>query len=189
MIQLPLPDHINENRILNAVLPTKDVDGIHPENLGRLLRGEKPIFAPCTPLGIMELIRSTGVAIKGQEAVVVGRSIIVGKPVALMLLQEHATVTICHTRTRDLAFHTRRADVLVAAAGQPKMISAEMVKEGAIVIDVGVNRIEGGLVGDVDFERVKDKAGFITPVPKGVGPMTIAMLLANTLKAAKLAGA
>lgn len=187
LVQLPLPDHLNEGLVLNTVLPHKDVDGIHPENMGRLLRGEEPLFTPCTPLGIMDLIHSTGVPIKGQEAVVIGRSIIVGKPVALLLLKEHATVTICHTRTRDLSFHTKRADILVVAAGRPKVVTADMVKQGAIVIDVGMNRTEAGLVGDVDFENVKNRVGFISPVPGGVGPMTIARLLSNTLKAAKRA--
>lgn len=185
LVQLPLPSHLDENKIIAMVSPAKDVDGIHPQNLGKLVRGEEPPFTPCTPTGIMELIKSTGVGIKGKEAVVVGRSNIVGKPTAILLLKEHATVTICHTRTQDLSSHTRRADILVVAAGCPKVIGKEMVKEGSIIIDVGTNRLETGLAGDVDFDGVKDKTGFITPVPGGVGPMTIAMLLSNTLKAAK----
>jgi methylenetetrahydrofolate dehydrogenase (NADP+)/methenyltetrahydrofolate cyclohydrolase len=185
LVQLPLPKHILEERVINAILPEKDVDGLHTENMGKLLKGEKPLFLPCTPAGIMELILSTGVEIKGKRAVVVGRSNIVGKPVALLLLQGHATVTVCHSRTVDLAGVASQADILVAAIGRPKMITENMVKAGAVVIDVGVNRTDAGLVGDVDFEAVKDKAGYITPVPGGVGPMTIAMLLKNTVIAAQ----
>lgn len=168
---------------MNEISPEKDVDGLHPLNMGKLFKGEEPLFVPCTPQGIMELILSTGIAIKGKEAVVVGRSNIVGKPVSILLLQNHATVTICHSRTRDLGEVTRRAEILVAAVGSPGIIRGEMVREGAVVIDVGMNRVGEKLVGDVDFEAAKDRAGFLTPVPGGVGPMTIAMLLRNTLKA------
>lgn len=195
LVQLPLPEHIRESRILYAIDPNKDVDGFHPVNVGRLLIGEE-IFPPCTPAGIQELILRSGTSTEGAEVVVVGRSNIVGKPVAVMLMQKkpgaNATVTVCHTRTRNLAEHTRRADILIVAAGAPKAVTADMVKPGALVIDVGVNRIgttETGkpkLVGDVDFERVRQVAGKITPVPGGVGPMTITMLMRNTLRAAQL---
>ncbi len=196
LVQLPLPKHINETRVLYAIDPRKDVDGFHPVNVGKLMIGE-PDYLPCTPHGIQQLLIKSGVKIEGAEVVVVGRSNIVGKPIANMLLQKkqgaNATVTVCHTRTRDMAFHTRRADILIVAAGRPKAITADMVKEGAVVIDVGVNRIgktpEGKaiLCGDVDFDAVKEKAKAITPVPGGVGPMTITMLMLNTVKAAKLA--
>ncbi len=196
LVQLPLPKHIDETRVLYAIDPKKDVDAFHPVNVGKLLIGE-PDFLPCTPHGIWQLLIRSGVQIEGAEVVVVGRSNIVGKPIAAILMQKHphanATVTVCHTKTRDLAFHTRRADILIVAAGRPKAITADMVKEGAVVIDVGVNRIgktpEGKaiLCGDVDFEAVKEKASMITPVPGGVGPMTITMLMYNTVKAAKLA--
>lgn len=196
LVQLPLPKHINETEILFAINPQKDVDGFHPVNLGKLMIGE-PDYLPCTPHGIQQLLMRAGVKTDGAEVVVVGRSNIVGKPITNIMLQKqkgaNATVTICHTGTRDLAFHTRRADILIVAAGRPKAITADMVKEGVVVIDVGVNRIgktaEGKaiLVGDVDFEGVKEKASAITPVPGGVGPMTIAMLMLNTLRAAKLA--
>ncbi len=195
LVQLPLPSHISESKILYAVDPNKDVDGFHPVNVGRLLIGEE-IFPPCTPAGIQEMILRSGTPTEGAEVVVVGRSNIVGKPIAVMLLQKkrgaNATVTVCHTRTRNLAEHTRRADILIVAAGAPKAITAEMVQPGATVIDVGVNRIgttESGkakLVGDVDFESVCLVAGKITPVPGGVGPMTITMLMRNTLRAAQL---
>lgn len=185
LVQLPLPEHINEKRVLNAIHPDKDVDGFHPQNVGKLLIGEKA-FIPCTPHGILVLLEKSGVSLDGKEVVVVGRSNIVGKPVALLLLQKNATVCVCHSRTKDLKFHTQRADVLVAAIGKPQFIKADMVKEGVIVIDVGVNRLEDGkLVGDVDFEGVKEKAAAITPVPGGVGPMTITMLMKNTIEAAK----
>ena len=184
LVQLPLPKGSSAEEAVNEISPEKDVDGLHPLNMGKLLKGERPLFLPCTPQGIMELILSTGAEIKGKEVVVVGRSNIVGKPIALLLLQEHATVTICHSRTKDLGAVTRRADILVASVGSPRIIRGDMVKPGAVVIDVGMNRIEGKLVGDVDYEGVKDKASFITPVPGGVGPMTIAMLLKNTLNAA-----
>lgn len=189
LVQLPLPKHINETNVLYAIDPKKDVDGFHPVNVGKLMLGE-PDFIPCTPHGIQELLIRSGVKTDGAEAVVVGRSNIVGKPIANMLLQKkkgaNATVTICHTGTKDLASHTKRADILIVAAGKPKTITADMVKEGVVVIDVGVNRLETGLVGDVDFETVKEKAKAITPVPGGVGPMTIAMLMLNTVQAAKI---
>ena len=196
LVQLPLPKHIKETKILYAIDPRKDVDGFHPVNVGKLMIGEAD-YLPCTPAGIQQLLIRTGAKIDGAEVVVVGRSNIVGKPIANILLQKqkgaNATVTICHTGSRDMAFHTKRADILIVAAGKPKAITAEMIKEGAIVIDVGVNRIgmtpegKAKLCGDVDFEGVKEKAGAITPVPGGVGPMTITMLMMNTVKAAKLA--
>ncbi|MFQ5795269.1 MAG: bifunctional methylenetetrahydrofolate dehydrogenase/methenyltetrahydrofolate cyclohydrolase FolD [Candidatus Bipolaricaulia bacterium] len=190
LIQLPLPSSIDEPTVLKVVDPDKDVDGFHSINLGRLLAAkyweELPPFVPCTPVGIIRLIESTGVEIEGKNAVVVGRSVIVGKPVAMLLLAKQATVTICHSRTRDLKAVTRQADILVVAIGRPKLVTADVIKPGAIVIDVGVNRLpDGKLVGDVDFEAVKDVADFITPVPGGVGPMTIAMLLTNTVESAK----
>ncbi len=195
LVQLPLPKHLNEQEVLYAIDPKKDVDGFHPVNVGKLMIGE-PDYIPCTPHGIQQLLVRSGVKIEGAEVVVVGRSNIVGKPIANILLQKregaNATVTICHTRTKDMAFHTKRADILIVAAGKAKAITADMVKEGAVVIDVGVNQIgttaEGKriLVGDVDFETVKEKASAITPVPGGVGPMTITMLMMNTLRAAKL---
>lgn len=183
LVQLPVPDHLNEKRIIEKISPDKDVDGFHPLNVGRLVVGEKT-FIPCTPQGVIELIERSNVEIEGKHAVVVGRSNIVGKPVALLLLQKNATVTICHTRTRNLPEVTREADILVAAAGKPHLITANMVKEGACVIDVGITRVNGKLVGDVDFEKVEKKA-LVTPVPGGVGPMTVAMLLKNTLQAAR----
>lgn len=184
LVQLPLPDSISEQAILAEVDPAKDVDGFHPVHAGLLFTGGKGIV-PGTPRGILELIRRTGIELQGKEAVVVGRSNIVGKPTAMLLLQENATVTLAHSRTRDLAAVCRRADVLVVAAGRPRLITAEHVKPGAVVIDVGVNRMpDGSLAGDVDFESVKEVAGYLTPVPGGVGPMTIAMLLSNTLEAA-----
>jgi methylenetetrahydrofolate dehydrogenase (NADP+)/methenyltetrahydrofolate cyclohydrolase len=196
LVQLPLPKHINETKILYAIDPKKDVDGFHPVNVGKLLIGE-PDFLPCTPLGIWQLLIRAGVKIEGAEVVVVGRSNLVGKPIAAILMQKlpnaNATVTVCHTKTKDMASHTRQADILIVAAGRPKAITADMVKEGAAVIDVGVNRIgqtpEGKAIlsGDVDFEAVQKKAGIITPVPGGVGPMTITMLMLNTVKAAKRA--
>jgi methylenetetrahydrofolate dehydrogenase (NADP+) / methenyltetrahydrofolate cyclohydrolase len=186
LIQLPLPKHIHTDKIIAAIDPQKDVDGFHPYNVGGLVSGN-PLFVPCTPRGIMELISRTGIKLSGKEAVVVGRSNIVGKPMALLLLAQHATVTICHSRTKDLPAVTRRADVLIAAVGKTEMIKANMIKEGAVVIDVGVNRLENGkLAGDVDFNEVAPKASYITPVPGGVGPMTIAMLMKNTLDAARM---
>jgi len=186
LVQLPLPSGISELAVLNEISPEKDVDGLHPMNMGKLLKGENPLFIPCTPQGIIELVLSTGIEIKGKEAVVVGRSNIVGKPVALLLLQNHATVTICHSRTRDLGEVTRRAEILVVAVGSPGIVRGDMVRKDAVVIDVGSNRVGEKLVGDVDFDSAKEAAGYITPVPGGVGPMTIAMLLKNTLKAAKV---
>ena len=196
LVQLPLPKGIHETKILYAIDPKKDVDGFHPVNVGKLMIGEAD-YLPCTPAGIQQLLIRSGVQVDGAEVVVVGRSNIVGKPIANILLQKqkgaNATVTICHTGTRDMSFHTKRADILIVAAGKPKAITAEMVKPGAVVIDVGVNRIgmtpegKAKLCGDVDFETVKEKASMITPVPGGVGPMTITMLMLNTVKAAKLA--
>jgi len=196
LVQLPLPKHLNEDEVLYAIDPDKDVDGFHPVNVGKLMIGE-PNYLPCTPAGIQQLLIRSGTQIEGAEVVVVGRSNIVGKPIANILLQKapgaNATVTVVHTRTKDMAFHTKRADILVVAAGVANYITADMVKEGAVVIDVGVNEIgktaEGKriLAGDVDFETVKEKASKITPVPGGVGPMTITMLMMNTVKAAKLA--
>jgi len=184
LVQLPMPDHIVEENVINSILPSKDVDGLSISNMGLLVKGEGDPLIPCTPQGVMDLIHSTGIEIKGKHAVVVGRSNLVGKPAAILLLREHATVTQCHSRTVDLGFVTRQADILVAAIGKPKIITADMVKPGAVVIDVGTVKTAAGWSGDVDFEKAKDVAGFITPVPGGVGPMTIAMLLKNTLKAA-----
>lgn len=184
LVQLPLPGQIDPDTVLAAIRPEKDVDGFHPVNMGRLMAG-LPASEPCTPKGIMRLLKSTGLTLSGKEAVVIGRSNIVGKPVALMLLAESATVTICHSRTEDLAAHARRADVLVAAVGKPRFVTGDMVKEGAVVVDVGINRLEEGLVGDVDYEPAAERASWITPVPGGVGPMTIAMLLENTLEQAE----
>src|SRR3989337_1024762 len=196
LVQLPLPKHINETKVLYAIDQKKDVDGFHPVNVGKLMIGEAD-YLPCTPAGIQQLLIRTGVKIDGAEVVVVGRSNIVGKPIANILLQKapgaNATVTICHTGTKDMAFHTKRADILIVASGKPKTVTGDMVKEGVVVIDVGVNQIgmtaDGKriLVGDVDFDSVKEKAKAITPVPGGVGPMTITMLMLNTVKAAKLA--
>lgn len=185
LVQLPLPKHIDPDKVILSISPDKDVDGFHPVNAGRLLTGQDGFF-PCTPLAVMELIKSAGVDVSGKEAVVVGRSTIVGKPVSMLLLRENATVTICHSKTKDLADVCRRADILVAAVGRPEMITSDYVKEGAVVIDVGINRVgEKKVVGDVAFDEVKDKAAYITPVPGGVGPMTITMLLYNTLLSAQ----
>jgi len=185
LVQLPLPKQINTDTVLEAISPAKDVDGFHPYNVGRLMVG-KPTFQPCTPYGIMLMLREAGVDLAGKEVVVVGRSNIVGKPVALMCLQQHATVTICHSKTRDLPSKVRAADVVIAAVGIPEMIKGEWIKEGAVVIDVGVNRVgEKKLVGDVEFAAAAQRASAITPVPGGVGPMTITMLLHNTLEAAQ----
>ena len=187
LVQLPLPRHLDEAAALAVIVPEKDVDGFHVQNAGKLLNGLNGVVA-CTPKGAMEMIRRTGVDLSGKEAVVVGRSNIVGKPMAMLLLQANCTVTMCHSRTADLAAHTRRADVLVAAVGKAKFITADMVKPGAIVIDVGINRnAEGKVVGDVDFDAVKEVASWITPVPGGVGRMTITMLLENTVEAAEKA--
>ena len=184
LVQLPLPKQIDSKKVIEAVDPAKDVDGFHPINVGRLHLG-RPTLVPCTPAGIMRLIASTGTTIAGTRATVIGRSDIVGKPVAALLLQQNATVTICHSRTRDLGHVVREADIVVAAIGKPRLVTAEMVKPGALVIDVGINRLDGKLVGDVDFQSVRDVASWITPVPGGVGPMTIAMLMKNTVTAAQ----
>jgi methylenetetrahydrofolate dehydrogenase (NADP+)/methenyltetrahydrofolate cyclohydrolase len=197
LVQLPLPKHLDESEVLLAINPDKDVDGFHPTNIGKMVAGQAA-FLPCTPHGVIQLLQRSGVKIEGSHVVIVGRSNIVGKPVANMLIQKNkggnATVTVCHTRTADLAYHTRQADIIIAAAGRPNTITADMVKDGVVVIDVGVNRIEDKtakkgyrLVGDVDFEAVKEKASLITPVPGGVGPMTITMLLYNTVESAKKA--
>jgi methylenetetrahydrofolate dehydrogenase (NADP+)/methenyltetrahydrofolate cyclohydrolase len=197
LVQLPLPKHLNEAEVLLAIDPDKDVDGFHPMNVGKMMVGEKA-FLPCTPHGVIQLLMRSGVTIEGANVVIVGRSNIVGKPLANMLIQKsktgNATVTVCHTRTKDLADQTRQADIVIAAAGRPNMVTADMVKEGVVVIDVGVNRVEDAtkkrgyrLVGDVDFEAVKEKASLITPVPGGVGPMTITMLMYNTVESAKRA--
>jgi len=183
IVQLPLPDHIKEELVINSILPEKDVDGFTYINAGKLLTGNNGLL-PCTPAGCIELIKRTGIDIKGKEAVIVGRSNIVGKPMAILLMQNHATITVCHSKTKDLKEVTKRADILVAAIGRAKMITAEMVKDNAIIIDVGMNKDEQGkLCGDVDFDNVKEKVSFITPVPGGVGPMTRAMLMKNTLEA------
>lgn len=186
LLQLPLPAHIDATRMLSAINPLKDVDAFHPENVGRIMQG-RPRFLPCTPLGILEILKRNKIETAGRHVVVVGRSDIVGKPMAVMMMQRgiDATVTVCHSRTRNLREMTRQADILIAAVGQPRMITAGMVKPGAAVIDVGVNRTESGLVGDVDFDAVREVAGFITPVPGGVGRLTVTMLLHNTLQAAR----
>jgi methylenetetrahydrofolate dehydrogenase (NADP+)/methenyltetrahydrofolate cyclohydrolase len=194
LVQLPLPKHINETKVLFAIDPAKDVDGFHPVNVGKMVLGED-CFLPCTPHGILELLTRSGVETSGAEVVIIGRSNIVGKPIANLMLQKrkggNATVTLCHTRTKDMAAHCKRADIIIAAVGVPKMVTADMVKDGVVIIDVGVNRIgktaEGKaiLAGDVDFDAVKEKASYITPVPGGVGPMTITMLMKNTVQAAR----
>lgn len=184
LVQLPLPGHLDEDEVVAAVSPEKDVDGFHAHNVGRLWQG-RPGLVPCTPLGVMRLLEEIGVDPAGKRAVVIGRSQIVGKPMAALLLNAHATVTICHSRTKNLPAVSREADILVAAVGRPRFVQQDWVKPGAVVIDVGINRLEdGSLAGDVDFDAVRSVAGYITPVPGGVGPMTIAMLLANTLQAA-----
>jgi len=197
LVQLPLPKHINEAEVLTAISPDKDVDGFHPVNVGKMVVGEL-CFLPCTPHGILELLQRSGVETSGAEVVIVGRSNIVGKPIANLMMQKrdagNATVTVCHTRTKDMGEHCRRADIIIAAVGVPKMVTADMVKDGAAIIDVGVNRIgksksgKAILAGDVDFDAVKEKASCITPVPGGVGPMTITMLMKNTVQSAKMAG-
>lgn len=185
LVQLPLPPQFDADKVLEAISPEKDVDGFHAENFGLLLQGRKS-FYPCTPWGVMKMLDSENVSLKGMEAVVIGRSNIVGKPMAVMLLSRGATVTVCHSQTRDLAFHTRRADIVVAAVGRAKFLTGDMIKPGAIVVDVGINRdADGKLCGDVDFDSAKDVASLITPVPGGVGPMTITMLLANTVESAQ----
>jgi len=183
LVQLPLPKQIDAQKVIDAIDPAKDVDGFHPINVGLLHLG-RPALVPCTPSGVMRLIDATGAAVEGKRAVVIGRSDIVGKPVAALLLSRNATVTICHSRTRDLAAMAREADIVVAAIGKARFVTAEMIKPGAIVIDVGINRVDGKLAGDVDFEAAREIAGFITPVPGGVGPMTIAVLMSNTVRAA-----
>lgn len=186
LVQMPLPRHINPDTIINAILPEKDVDAFNPENVGKIMLGEYS-FLPCTPAGVMELLKYYNIDVSGKECVVIGRSNIVGKPMAMLLLHENATVTICHSRTKQLADVTRRADIIVAAVGKAGFVTADMVKEGAVVIDVGINRnADGKLCGDIDFETVEKKASYITPVPGGVGPMTISMLMQNTLTSAKL---
>ena len=186
LCQLPVPEHINEQAIINAINPKKDVDAFHPVNVGKIMTGNYD-FVPCTPAGVMELIKESGIDVNGKECVIVGRSNIVGKPMSMLLLHQNGTVTICHSRTKDLAEKTRQADILVAAIGKPEFITADMIKEGAVVIDVEINRIAPKkLVGDVEFEGAEKKAAAITPVPGGVGPMTIAMLMKNTIKAAEI---
>lgn len=184
LCQLPLPRHLDESIIINSILPEKDVDAFHPANVGKIMIGDYD-FVPCTPAGIMEMLEYEGIDISGKSCVVIGRSNIVGKPMSMLLLHKNGTVTVCHSRTKNLSEITKQADILVAAVGRPNFVTADMVKEGAVVIDVGINRVDGKLVGDVDFEAVKDKCSAITPVPGGVGPMTIAMLMQNTLTAAK----
>ena len=189
LVQLPLPKHFDADAVLEAIAPEKDVDGFRAENVGALMQG-KPCFIPCTPYGAMKFFEDAGITLRGKEAVIVGRSNIVGKPMAMLLMHAGATVTICHSQTQDLKAHCRRADILVAAIGKPKMITGDMVKPGAVVIDVGINRLQDGpdagkLCGDVDFDSAKEVAAYITPVPGGVGPMTITMLLANTLESAQ----
>ena len=185
LVQLPVPKQIDTDAVLKAISPMKDVDGFHPVNGGMMLQ-KKALLEPCTPTGCIELLKRYGVPLEGAEAVVIGRSNLVGKPVSVMLQRENCTVTMCHSKTKDLESHVRRADIIIAAIGKPKMIPGEWIKEGAAVIDVGINRLEDGTVcGDVDFETASRKAGFITPVPGGVGPMTVAMLLRNTLLAAE----
>lgn len=187
LVQLPLPKHINETRVLDAISPDKDVDAFHPYNVGALVTGRER-FLPCTPAGIMELLRYYDISVAGKNCVVIGRSNIVGKPMAMLLLAKDGTVTVCHSKTKDIKDITKKADILVAAVGRPRFVTADMVKEGAVVIDVGINRLEDGkLCGDVDFDAVSPLASAITPVPGGVGPMTITMLLCNTLTAARLA--
>ena len=186
LVQLPLPKHIDTQRVIERIRPDKDVDGFHPENMGRLIANLDGGFIPCTPLGIKILLDHYGIEVKGKDVTVVGAGYIVGKPLSVLLLNNNATVTVCHIYTRDLKKHTLNADILVSATGVPHLIKEDMVKEGAVVIDVGISKVDGKIVGDVDFERVKEKASYITPVPGGVGPMTITALLMNTLKAYKL---
>lgn len=186
LVQLPLPDHFDEKAVIERISPLKDVDAFHESNVGKIMIGNYA-FLPCTPAGCMELIHSTGVEVAGKECVVIGRSNIVGKPMAMLLLHENGTVTVCHSKTKNLTEVCRRADILVAAVGRPNFVTADMVKDGAVVIDVGINRLENGkLCGDVKFDEVSEKAAYITPVPGGVGPMTIAMLMKNTLTAARI---
>jgi methylenetetrahydrofolate dehydrogenase (NADP+)/methenyltetrahydrofolate cyclohydrolase len=185
LVQLPLPKHLDTEQVLYAISPKKDVDGLHPSNIGHLTMGS-PVFVPCTPAGVMAMLDYHKIPIEGQRAVIIGRSNLVGRPVSLLLMHRNATITVCHSRTRDIGAVCLEGDILIAAIGKPRFVTAEMVKEGAAVIDVGINRLpDGKLVGDVDYEPVSKKAGWITPVPGGVGPMTIAMLLQNTLESAK----
>ncbi|MCP3025729.1 bifunctional methylenetetrahydrofolate dehydrogenase/methenyltetrahydrofolate cyclohydrolase FolD [Halobacillus sp. A5] len=184
LVQLPLPKQIDEQNVIEAIDPKKDVDGFHPINVGKLMTGQDT-FYPCTPYGILVMLKRANISIEGKQVVVVGRSNLVGKPVGQLLLNENATVTYCHSRTKNMKTLTKQADILIVAVGKPHMITGEDIAEGAVVIDVGVNRVDGKLTGDVDFESAKEKASYITPVPKGVGPMTITMLLHNTIKAAK----
>lgn len=184
LCQLPLPKHLNEDEVINAILPEKDVDAFHPQNVGKIMLGDYD-FVPCTPAGIMEMLDYEGIDITGKNCVVIGRSNIVGKPMGMLLLHKNATITICHSKTKNLKEICASADILVAAVGRPNFVTCDMVKENAVVIDVGINRVDGKLVGDVDFNDVKDKCSAITPVPGGVGPMTIAMLMQNTVTAAK----
>jgi methylenetetrahydrofolate dehydrogenase (NADP+)/methenyltetrahydrofolate cyclohydrolase len=187
LIQMPIPNHISRNKLMSAVIPSKDIDGFHPINIGKLILDEGKLY-PCTPLGIIKLLEYYNIELAGKEAVVIGNSPIVGNPTAQMLLKKGATVTICHKKTRDLGMHTLKADIIVSAVGKRNLVTADMVKEGAVVIDVGIVREEGKIYGDVDFENVKGKCSFITPVPGGVGPMTVACLLENTLIAYRLQG-
>ncbi|QAS54235.1 bifunctional methylenetetrahydrofolate dehydrogenase/methenyltetrahydrofolate cyclohydrolase FolD [Halobacillus litoralis] len=184
LVQLPVPEHISDQKIIESIDPRKDVDGFHPMNAGRMLTGQDT-FYPCTPYGILVMLKRASISLEGKHVVIVGRSNLVGKPVGQLLLNENATVTHCHSRTKDLRHHTKQADILIVAAGRPSLVSGEDISEGTVVIDVGVNRVDGKLTGDVDFDSAKEVASYITPVPKGVGPMTITMLLHNTIEAAK----
>ncbi len=184
LVQLPLPKHLDENRVISAISPEKDVDGLHPISAGNLLLKQEG-FVANTPAGILEMLRRSNIDVKGKDVVIVNRSKIVGRPLMVLLINNDATVTVCHTKTKDIKTHMKRADILVVAVGTPKFVTADMVKEGVIVIDVGINRVEGKLCGDVDFENVKEKASYITPVPGGVGPLTVVMLMRNVLMAAK----
>ncbi|WP_062048205.1 bifunctional methylenetetrahydrofolate dehydrogenase/methenyltetrahydrofolate cyclohydrolase FolD [Bacillus sp. JCM 19034] len=184
LVQLPLPSHISEQAVIERIAPEKDVDGFHPINIGKMMTGEDT-FLPCTPYGVVEMLKEAELPLEGKHVVVVGRSNIVGKPVGQLLLNENATVTYCHSRTRDMRALTTQADILIVAVGRPKFIKADDVKEGSVVVDVGINRVDGKLCGDVDFDEVKEKASYITPVPGGVGPMTITMLLENTIQSAQ----
>ncbi|MBP3952303.1 bifunctional methylenetetrahydrofolate dehydrogenase/methenyltetrahydrofolate cyclohydrolase FolD [Bacillus suaedae] len=184
LVQLPIPAHISEQAVIERIAPNKDVDGFHPINIGKMMTGEKT-FLPCTPYGVVEMLKEASIDLEGKHAVIVGRSNIVGKPVGQLLLNENATVTYCHSRTKDMRNLTTQADILIVAIGRPKFVTAEDVKEGAVVVDVGINRVDGKLCGDVDFDGVKEKASYLTPVPGGVGPMTITMLLENTIQSAE----
>ncbi|MBW2981670.1 bifunctional methylenetetrahydrofolate dehydrogenase/methenyltetrahydrofolate cyclohydrolase FolD [Candidatus Woesearchaeota archaeon] len=187
LVQMPVPSHISRNKIMNAVVPSKDVDGFHPSNIGKLILGEEGLF-PCTAIGVIKLLEHYNIELSGKEAVVIGNSIIVGNPTAQLLLKKGATVTVCHSKTKDLKAHTEKADIIVSAAGKRNLVTSDMVKQGAVIVDVGIVREQGKIYGDVDFENVKDKCSYITPVPGGAGPMTVACLLENTLKAYKIQG-